>query len=158
MPRRLGKVVDRIWLTAVCGREGDIAVRGVIMSPRPAVFFEAWPLAISLRETTSKEGMAGTHGGEERLGFERHDPTAGGGTVPGVLSAPPVTCYSHGLSRQAHVRSANDSPTLPSEFNYCAKGLDTGVCTQPGPQADIREMRITGIRRTENHKRAYSRR
>ncbi len=86
MPRRLGKVVDRIWLTAVCGREGDIALLG--MSPRPAVFFEAWPLAISLRETTSKEGMAGTRGGEERLGFGRHDPTAGGYGARGVECAP----------------------------------------------------------------------
>ena len=94
MPRRLGKVVVRIWLTAVCGRRGDIAIRGVIMSPRRAVFFEAWPLAISLRETTSKEGMAGTRGGEERLGFGRHDPTAGG-MVPGVSSARPQSPATH---------------------------------------------------------------
>ena len=37
-----------------------------------------------------------------------------------------------GLSRN------NDSPTLPSGFNYCAEGLDTGVVTQPGPEADVR--------------------
>ena len=61
-----------------------------------------------------------------------------------------ILIYSVGLSRN------NDSPTLPSEFNYCAEGLHTGVFTQPGPEADIREMRITGIRRTENQNRAYS--
>ncbi len=45
MPRRLGKVLVRIWLTAVCGRKGDMAVCAVIMSPRPAVFFEVVKIA-----------------------------------------------------------------------------------------------------------------
>ncbi len=49
--------------------------------------------------------MAGTRG-DGGTGFGRHDPTAGG-VVPGVLSArPPVTCCSHWLLKQAHVRSA----------------------------------------------------
>ncbi len=51
------------------------------MSPHPAVFFEAWASAISMRETTSKDGMADSRGGEGEQ-FGAHFLTADG-VAPG---------------------------------------------------------------------------
>ncbi len=42
-----------------------------------------------------------------------------------------ILIHEAGLSRN------NDSPTLPSGFNYCAGGLGIGVFTQAGPIGDI---------------------
>ncbi len=41
------------------------------------------------------------------------------------------------LIHEVDLSRNNDSPTLPSGFNYCAEGLDTGVFTQAGPEAVI---------------------
>ena len=46
------------------------------------------------------------------------------------------------LIREVGLRRNNDSPTLPSGFNCCAKGLGTDVFTQPGLQADIQSPKI----------------
>jgi hypothetical protein len=41
------------------------------------------------------------------------------------------------LIREIGLSRNNDSPTLPSGFDYCSEGLDIRVFTQPGPTTDI---------------------
>ncbi len=41
------------------------------------------------------------------------------------------------LIREVGLRRNNDSPTLPSGFNYCAEGLGARVFTQPGSKAEV---------------------
>ncbi len=47
------------------------------------------------------------------------------------------------LIREVGLRRNDDSPTLPSESNYCAEGLDLGVLTQPGPIAEVDDTCFT---------------
>ncbi len=53
-----------------------------------------------------------------------------------------------GLSDSALSRN-DDSLTLPSEFNYCAEGLDVGVFPPLGPRAAVRPQSVRFSKQAE---------
>ncbi len=74
---------------------------------------------------------------------------AGYGSADAWCEAVPLTVPVVGNDRQQPLpfglRRNNESPTLPSGFNYCAKGLGAGVFTQPEPEGDFQPSERSGI-------------